>query len=94
MQKQDFEAIIQDFQAILQVQLQKSCAWAAFSEKIPKFFVGRPLHTNEQFVVLSSRKRRVRKSHGGENLVSPGKLDAGGQVELKGATTTTEGKKA
>ena len=27
-------------------------------------------------------KRRVRKSHG-ENLVSPGKLDAGGQVELE-----------
>ena len=39
-------------------------------------------HTMKWDTVSLLCKRRVRKSHG-ENLVSPGKLDAGGQVELE-----------
>lgn len=35
-------------------------------------------------------ERRVRKSHGGENLVSPGKLDAGGQLEQSNNNYTCE----
>ena len=39
-------------------------------------------HNEMRHTVSLLCKRRVRKSHG-ENLVSPGKLDAGGQLELE-----------